>query len=65
VADSRPILSDDEAGLLTALIGVVPAIGRLIERAMSGEPEAVRRVRDILPERSASQATADELRRGA
>jgi hypothetical protein len=61
VADSKPILSDAEANLLTALVGAVPAIGRAIASALDGEPEAVRRVRDILPERGASQAVAEEL----
>lgn len=58
---SKEILSDAEASLLSAAIGLAPGIARLIEGAMSGEPAAVRRVRDILPAKSASQAVADEL----
>lgn len=57
-----PIVSDAEAALLTAIVGAVPNIGRLIVGAISGKPEAVRRVNEILPERSASQDVADSLR---
>lgn len=56
------LLTTAEELLLRGVVAAVPAIGRLFDRALSGEPEAVRRVRDILPERSASQAVADELR---
>lgn len=60
---TKPILSDAEAGLLAALVGLVPSIGRWIECLAGDDPEtATRRVREILPERSASQAVADELR---
>lgn len=56
------LLSDAEAALLQAAVGVAPAIGTLIERAIAGDGAAVRRVREILPERGESAAAADELR---
>lgn len=64
--EPKPILSDAETKLLTAIVGLVPNVGRWIESLAGDEPEmATRRVRDVLPERSASQQAADELRRGA
>lgn len=60
----REILSDQEVALLAALVGAIPAIGRWVEGLVTGQPAAIRRVAEILPARSASQAVADELRGG-
>jgi len=59
------LLTAAEEALLRAAVAIAPGIGRLIARAISGDEAAVRRVNEILPETSASQAAADELRRGA
>lgn len=67
MADDRKILSDAELGLLTAIIGAVPTIGRWIGGLLSGEdtdPQATRRVRDVLPVKSASEQAADDIRAG-
>ncbi len=55
------MLSDAEAALLRSLVEVVPTVGGFLRALASGAPDAQRRVADILPERSASQAVADEL----
>jgi hypothetical protein len=59
-----PILSDSEVALLAALVQSVPRIGQWIEGIFVGDERATRHVSDILPERSASQEAAEELRRG-
>jgi len=54
-----------EEALIVALIGAAPGIGRWIGGLINGNdehPMATQRVRDILPEKSASQAAVDELR---
>jgi hypothetical protein len=56
------VLSDAEAGLLKALVAIVPSIGKFLVDLVTGEPDAVVRVPDILPKRSASQAAAEKLR---
>lgn len=61
-----PILSDKQVALVTSLVQAVPEIGRWIGGLFDGDdvdPAATKRVRDVLPEKSASQAVADELRR--
>ncbi|MBX3205126.1 MAG: hypothetical protein KF764_08650 [Labilithrix sp.] len=62
MARSTPILSDAEANLVAAVLGVVPGLARLIADALAGDEEAVREVREILPKRGASAAAGDELR---
>lgn len=59
------LLTAAEELLLRGLVAAVPAIGRLLRSALSGDPPAVRKVTDILPERSASQEVAEELRHGS
>lgn len=56
------ILSEVELALVKALVAAVPAVGRFLIGLASGEPAAVRRVGDILPEQSASESAAVELR---
>lgn len=54
-----------EEALVLALVAAAPGIGRWIGGLIDGNdsnPTATRRVRDILPEKSASQAAVDELR---
>lgn len=62
MARSAPILTDAEANLVAAVLGIVPGLATMIADALDGDPEAVRQVRDILPERSASAAAAAALR---
>lgn len=59
---ANPILSDAEVSFLRAAVEIIPSIGRFLSELASGAPDAQRRVADILPERSASQAVVDELR---
>lgn len=58
-------MNDLEETLLKALVAATPGIGQWIAGLIDGEPQdqaQTRRVRDVIPERSASQAVADDLR---
>lgn len=56
-----------EEALLVAAIQAAPGIGQFIASVFNREPETAqtKRVREILPERSASQIVAEELARAA
>lgn len=59
---------DDDAllAILKGLVVVVPAFGRWLAGLLDGadeRPDFSRRVRDVLPARSASRAAAEELSR--
>lgn len=47
--------------ILVALIKGMPALGEVLARLLEGDP-AAQRVRDVLPQRGASERVADELR---
>lgn len=56
-------MGEAELAILKAAIEAAPAIAEWIGDLIAGgaHPDDTRRVRDILPERSASQKAADEL----
>lgn len=66
MSEPREILSEEEIGLVTALVGAVPAIGRWLGGLFEGndvDPNASRRVADVLPPRGASDRAFEELER--
>lgn len=56
------ILSPAEEAVMRAIAAALPNIPRWLSMLTEGDADATRQVADILPERSASQAVADELR---
>lgn len=61
----RAAVDERTDALLRAVFAVVPGLARWIAGLIEGrdvDPEFTRRVRDILPARSASEAAADDLR---
>jgi len=54
---AKPVLSDAQADLIAALVGLFPWLLDLFR------PSVQRRVRDVLPEKGASEKVAEDLRR--